>query len=590
MAWLVILLFCLGQIGAQFPDISARNKPELQERLLKLFVKVRQEEFFDTLLVYGEDCVFHLISKLLNVSTVLVSSGSTSYDWNFSSLTLILSCDPEAEKEVTNRTLMKLQRNRRLIYLQGNIQPESVCNSYSQKEQFNVAMVGPDFDTSKYIYACRYFPDPKIEQVHLSDMKPIYIEHFRNMHGAPIKTITDLLAPRSMLYIDEKSGETKLKGYVSNLINNFVEKVNATMKFELLEKNISIRNILKKVQADQIDIGTTLETCIHETPLDTASYPLLLTTYCLMVQVPAKLPYNMVYAMIVDRLVLVIIFVMFCMLSMLLVYSENMSWRAWKLSNILLNDITMRGLLGQSHPFPLNASKSLRIIFVILCFASIMMTTMYDAYLQSYFTDPPFGPHIHSFKDFGKFNQKIAISTIEVIALTNTNNTPFREIPKDDLRIFEDWRVYIQLRDSFNLNYSYLVTGDRWSSFAEQQKAFKEPLFYIAKDLCFSRLLFLSIPLRRHLPYRHLFEEHMMRQHEFGLVNYWKSHSFFDMVKLGLVPLEDLSQPKAYDDSLLMEDISSILKLYLAAISLSTICFLIEIGADKWRRWRELRN
>ncbi|XP_017077315.1 uncharacterized protein LOC108112078 [Drosophila eugracilis] len=590
MTWLVILLICVGQLEASISDISAQNESHIEDGLLVLLLKLRQEEFYDTLIVYGEDCVFHSVIRHLDVPTVLVSSGSTSYDWNFSSLTMILGCGPNADQEVTNRTLIKLQRNRRLIYLQGDIPPENVCNNYAQKEQFNIAMLKDDFDKSQIIYTCRYFQDPNFEEISLSEKKPIYIEQFRNMHGKPIRTMADLFTPRSMLYTDTKTNETKMTGYVANLISYFVLKVNATLNLEVLERNSSLRNILKKVKDDQIDIATTLETSLHETPLDTASYPFLLTTYCLMLKVPSKLPYNVIYAMIVDRLVLVIIFVMFCLISALLIYSENMTWRDLRLSNILLNDVSLRGLLGQSHPFPSNASKPLRMVFCILCFASIMMTTMYDAYLQSFFTDPPPGPHIRSFRDFGKFNQKIAITRIEVNVLTSSNNSQFREIPKDYLKVFDNWRDCIALRDAFNLSYNFLVTGDRWSAYAEQQTLFKEPLFYFAKDLCFSRLLFLSIPLRKHLPYRHLFEDHMMRQHEFGLVNYWKSHSFFDMVRFGKAPLKDLSQPKAYNRSLFLEDISFIMKLYLAAVGVSILCFLSEIGGAKWRQWRKLRN
>ncbi|KAH8348670.1 hypothetical protein KR084_009704 [Drosophila pseudotakahashii] len=587
MACLVILLLCLVfQIAAQFPEISVHNENDTDEGLINLLQKLRQEEFFDTLLVYGEDCVFHSLIRYLDIPTVLVSSGSTRFDWHFSSLTMILSCAAESEKETTYRTLLKLQRIRRLVYLQEDIEPKSVCDSYSKKEQYNVAVLRRNFQESKVIYTCRYFQDPIYEEVNLSEKKPIYIEQFQNMHGKPIGAISDLLPPRSMPYRDDNSGEMKLMGYVANLIDNFAQKVNATLQYGILAGNESYKDILIKTRIDKIDVGVTLETSLYAKNVETTSYPYLLTSYCLMVPVPAKLPYHLVYAAIVDPLVLGIIFLFFCLLSMLLIYSQKMSWKELSLANILLNDMCLRGLLGQSFPFPSNANKHLRLIFCILCFASILMSTMYEAYLQSFFTDPPSGPHIHSFKEFGKFHQKIGITEIENNVLINLNNTQFLEIHKDDLRIFDDWQEYLKQRDTFNSDYSFLVTWDRWSAYAEQQKLFKDPLFYFAKDLCFSRLVFLSIPMRRHLPYRHLFNDHMMRQHEFGLVSYWKSHSFFDMVRLGITPLEDLSRPKTVSPSLLLEDISWILKLYLAAILLSILCFFLELGREKWRPWR----
>ncbi|KAH8392701.1 hypothetical protein KR200_009747 [Drosophila serrata] len=588
MTWLVVLLLLLGRTKAQFqfPNISDRSEPDLEEGLLQLLVKLQKDEFFDTLLIYGKDCVFHSVSKYLEVSTVLISMGSTPYDWDFGSLTMILSCYSEAEKEYTNRTLMKLQRNRRLIYIQKDIQPESVCHNYSLKEQYNIAMVREDFKDSQVIYACRFFLDSKFEEINSAESRPIYMETFRNMHRKPIKVKADLLAPRSMLYVDKNTGETKLTGYVANLISNFAERLNATLDVEPKENKSNFHEILEKVISDQLDMGITMHTTLHNAPLDTASYPFMLTTYCLMLQIPSKLPYNKVYEMIVDPLVLGIVLVLFCILSVLLIYGRKRSWHDLSLANVLLNDVSLRGLLGQSFPFPLNSNGHLKLVFIILCFASVLMTTMYDAYLQSFFTNPPSGPYIRTYQDFSRFRQKLAITGVEVEILNKINNSKFREMKRDDLVVFDDWEECIRLRDSFNLNYSYIVTGDRWSSYAEHQKIFKQPLFYFSNDLCFTRLLYMSIPLRRHLPYRHLFEDHILRQNEFGLVHYWRGHSFFDMVRLGITPLEDLSHPKAYEKSIIMEDVSRILQFYLCGMVFSIFCLLLELGVARWKRRR----
>ncbi|XP_016953092.3 uncharacterized protein LOC108026618 [Drosophila biarmipes] len=590
MAWLIILLLCAGNCSARFLDVARRSNSDLEEGLFGLLRRLQLEEFYDTLLVYGEDCIFHPLSRRLDVSTVLVSSGSTKFDWDFGSLTLVLSCSPDEEQETTYRTLVKLQRNRRLVFLRGNVQPDSVCERYMQREQYNIAMVQDDFAASKAIYACRFFEDPNFAEVKLSDNAPIYIEQFQNMHGKAIKTAADLLPPRSMLYSDAKTGDKRITGYVANLMNTFAQKVNATLEINVLGTKSIVREILRMVKDEELDIGITLETSLFGTLLETGSYPYILTSYCLMVQEPAKVPYNLVYALIVDRYILGVIFIMLCLLATLLIYTHNMSWKDLTLANIVLNDKSLRGLLGQSLPVPSNANRHFRLIVCVVCFASIMLTTMYEAYLQSYFTNPPSEAEINSFQDIGKYQKKIAIPSIEANGLIRTNNSLFLEIPKENIIVFDSMPECFKLRDAFNLSYNFVVTGDRWSAYAEQQTIFKEPVFYFARDMCFSRMIFLSIPLRPHLPYRHLFEDHMMRQTEFGLVGYWRSHSFFDMVRLGLTPLKDLSHPKAYTPSLLVEDVSWILKIYLAAMMVSVVCFLLEIGVNQWRCWREFRN
>lgn len=220
-----------------------------------------------------------------------------------------------------------------------------------------------------------------------------------------------------------------------------------------------------------------------------------------------------------------------------------------------------------------------------------MITTMYQAYLQSFFTEPPSEPFIRSFRDIANFSIKVAISRVEVNIITSSNNSHFREISEDHLEIFEDWPSYLVFRDTLNTSFIFPVAVDRWRCYEAQQELFAEPAFYLS-DLCFNQLMFFSLPVRQFLPYRHLFEDHMMRQHEFGLVNLWKSQSFIDQVRLGLAFIQDYSPKREAEESLQVDDISWILKLYLMAMGLSLCCFLLEVFGcmERWDRlWRYRR-
>ncbi|XP_016992765.2 uncharacterized protein [Drosophila takahashii] len=596
LGWLVLIFCCFGQLSAKLFNVTHTTDLELEDRLLRVLSRLNLEEEYNTLLVYGEECVFHSLLRHLGKPAVIVASGSTNYDWNFSTSTLILTCGSDAEREENSNTLLKLQRTRRLIHLQENSQPEEICNQYSQKEQHNIAMVKSSFHQSDTIYSCRFFQTPNYEEEHFFQDQPIYIENFQNMHGAMIRTVPDLLVPRTMVYRDRKTGQTKMVGYLANMMNNYVRKLNASLEFinitDLGVQKASVVDIMNWAKEDILDIGTALSSSLQFKSTGNVWYPYLLTGYCLMVPVPAKLPYNLVYSMIVDPQVLSIIFVLLCVFSILIIYSENLSWQNLTLANVLLNDKSLRGLLGQSFPFPPNPSKHLKLIIFVLCFASVMITTMYEAYLQSYFTRPPSEPSIRSFRDIGNFSLKMAISRMEVNVLTSLNNSHFREINEDHLLIYENWSEYLVLRDSFNTSFIFPVSVDRWSGYEAQQKLFAEPAFYLAADLCFNQLMFFSPPMRRYLPHRHLFEEHMMRQHEFGLVTFWKSQSFIEMVRLGLASMKDLSHERKIEGSLLLDDISWILKLYLGAIGLSICCFILEISrcgeicSRLWRCWR----
>ncbi|KAH8291401.1 hypothetical protein KR054_011246, partial [Drosophila jambulina] len=456
----------------------------------------------------------------------------------------------------------------------------------------NIAFVMKDFGKSNIIYACRPFQRPNFEEISLLETRPIYIENFKNMHRMRISTMVDYMPPRVMAYKDKSTGKEKLIGYVANLITNFAQRVNATLELNRIQNNSNAREILLRVRYEMLDLGMTLETYVHPESLDTASYPYMQAPNCMMLQFPDKIPYSQVYGMILDPPVLGIFLVLFFILSILLIYSRKKSWQDLNFTNVLLNDVSLRGLLGQSFPFPSNASKHLRLILIILCFTSVMLTTMYDAYLQSYFTNPPSEPPIRSFQDLTKYNKKLAISAFEVSEMVITNNSNFKEINKDDMVVMENLDEYLNTRDSLNQSYYYFVTGDHWSTYKEQQKKmFNEPIFYLSNDLCLSHLIPIAIPVRRFLPYRHLFEEHIMSQNEFGLTGYWKTHGFFDMVRLGIAPLipEDLRQPKDSKTSLILRDISWILELYLAAMLFSIFCFFLEVLSKRkrFRRWWE---
>ncbi|KAH8277929.1 hypothetical protein KR018_010370, partial [Drosophila ironensis] len=588
--WFLITLCCLAQSRAFFWDISSPKESELRERLIRLMQRLRLEEDFNTLLVYGSDCIFHSLLIPLRLPVVIVASSSTNYDWNFSSSTFILTCTSSAELEENAETLRKLQLNRRLIAIEEDIQPESVCGKYNLNEQPNIAMVKSTFYQSDVIYSCRFFQSPNYEEVNFFGDKAIYIENFLNMQGASIRTVPHLMPPRTIIHRDKVTNELKMLGYLSHVLNTYAEKVNATLDIldvsNLgLKRRATFLDIAQFAKENLLDIGGGLGSSLQHNNLDTITYPYLLTGYCLMIPVPANVPYSVVYSMIVDPVVLSIIFAMFCAFSILIMYTQSLSWRDLSLTNVLLNDKSLRGLLGQSFPFPQNPSKHLKLIIFLLCFASTMITTMYGSYLQSFFARPPSEPSIKDFSAVGNLSHRMALSRYEMNVLIATNNTHFHEMNLDDLVVFDDFAdyMYLRLRDDMNVSYGWTVAENRWRVYAEQQKFFKEPLFYFSKDLCFSHMVLQSIPLRLTLPSQHIFQDHIMRQHEFGLVQHWERRGFFDMVTLGLTQIKDLSHPMVYDATLAFEDISWIMKLYLIAMALNVMCFLIEVSPKSWR-------
>jgi len=142
---------------AQLRDVAMKNNIDLEIWLIDLLQRLQLEESYETLLVYEEDFLFHYLSKRLNVHKVLMSFNSYQFDWRFRIRAPILSCGPEDDKETNDRTLNKLQRSRRIVYLPEDVQHNSFIR-YTQKDQYNIAMVNFEKSIVRYVVALLRIP------------------------------------------------------------------------------------------------------------------------------------------------------------------------------------------------------------------------------------------------------------------------------------------------------------------------------------------------------------------------------------------------------------------------------------------------
>ncbi|KAH8407479.1 hypothetical protein KR222_002059 [Zaprionus bogoriensis] len=584
----------------QLADLPQQLQAPHQAALLQLVLRIHLERHFDTLVLYGSAaCPFEALLQQLELQmelpVVLLAEGSSSSnsDWRFNNEALLLCCGADAEQERNEQTLHKLQQARRLVYLEEQLQPGQLCAQYAAREQHNVLMLHA---ATGNIYACRYFHRPQqyvqlqseLEKEEEEEEQALYVEQFANMQGAVIRTEADQLAPRSMFYRDARTGELRMRGYVASLMNAFVQRVNATLKMpeNPVLGHITYYGIIEeRAKQGELDVGIALASTVSRHNLDHLSYPYMISSYCFMVPEPAPLPYKQLYTLIVDPLVLWLLALLFLLFSLLLIYSSELSWRRLSLLNLLLNDRCLRGLLAQSFPLPAQPSRHLKAICFLLCFASIMTTSMYECYLQSFFTHPPPEPLLRSFEDVRHSRFRIAIDRNEAELLMQSYNLSLMDL--HNMQMMDDWNKFVHMRDTFNASFIYPVTRLRWRTYSEQQKIFARPAFYYSDDICMQRFVLLCVPMRPQLPYRGLFERHMMLLQQFGLVQFWIGRSFYEMVRLRHTPLVDYSEKRVVEEQLYVRDISWILQSYLLAHLCAAFCFAIECCWSRMLRRRK---
>ncbi|XP_017958390.2 uncharacterized protein LOC108652706 [Drosophila navojoa] len=585
---LYILFILLGSLCHWLHCIQLQHlseHPKLpKDLLLQLLERIRLERDYDTIVVYG----------------MLLAQGSSWQNWSFTSKSLLLICSSNAEQEQNRRTLLKLQQARRLVYLEAGKQPTEVCEAYFEREQVNVAML----DAEGKLYSCRCFQQENYIQLALNSMTEttalvklnydfdkesdsnsnphydsIYVEQFANMRGLPIRTEPDQEGPRAFVYHNPSTGEYEIKGFLSNLITSFAERVNATVKLRDdigLGQKMHFNNIMQLVKQNQLDIAVALATTMEFGRQDYLTYRYMHSSYCFMIPVPAQLDYKDIYIAIMHPLVACVLIVLFVIFSLLYIYSQDLNWRRFSLIDMLLNDRCLRGLLGHAFPMPAQPSRYLKGICMLLCFASIMTTTMYESYLQSYFIHPPHEMMLRSYEDILNSRYKIAVQretalhwVFEKFNLTTTN--------AHHVVLFDDWQEFIRIREAFNDSFIYPVTDLRWFSLEEQQKYFRGPVFYFSEDVCIKRFLLLALPVRLHLPYRQLFERHILAMQEFGILQFWMANSFNEMARLKVASRKDYSHPEEPEGQLYITDLTHILIFYLAAQLLACICFVLEL-------------
>ncbi|KAH8297037.1 hypothetical protein KR044_003872 [Drosophila immigrans] len=586
----LVVIISLGCCGLHFKELPQQQELKLQrqqqQQLLQLLQRIRLERHYEAIVVYGAaPCVFHAVLPQLQLPTVLLSRGSSHSDWDFSSEVLLLCCGATAELEQNTRTMLKLQQARRLIYVEARLQPQRLCEDYFERELYNVALLNAEFASSGDFYSCRSFQQPSYVRLQHAEHNPIFVQQFRDMQGAVIRSEADQLAPRSMLYRDAQSGKIRMLGYVANVVNTFVERVNATLQLRddyEFGKITYYGEIEQLTQQNLLDVAATLGSTMTADTWEHISYPYIITSYCVMVPVPVPLPYKTIYAVIVDPLVLGILVLLFFVFSLLLIYSQRLSWQQLSLASLLLNDRSLRGLLGQSFPWPEHATRHVKAICCLMCFSSILTTTMYQAYLQSLFTHPPPEPYIRSFQEVPYSRYKVALDRREATNLLRSRNLSIEDAQA--AYILDDWNEFIHMRDTFNASYIYPVTEIRWRTYAEQQRLFARPAFYYADDICLHRMVMLSFPLRRSLPYRQRFEEHMLHMQDFGMLQSWMDRSFYDMIELGLTPLKDFSEPLVEEDILYLRDLTWVWVFYVIGHLVASVFFAVECYRGRERR------
>lgn len=398
-------------------------------------------------------------------------------------------------------------------------------------------------------------------------------ENWRNLHNKTILTFSDQTPPRALLFLDPDTGELNLNGYVPRLIMLFAEHYNASLKmFQPLELgNIMHYTLINDLTNDNlVDIPMVIDTGVDDKWMNmTDAYEV--AQGMLMVPCAQPVTINEVYFILLSGNFAVLMIV--CTISLSLVHSvyDYLFSGHVKPSKFVFNDSIIPGVLGQSFASKKTSWVSLKLVYVVLFYAGLHISTLFSADMQSLFTSPSYHQQIQTMDQLKESSLQILLDNMEFEYIS-----PWIETIKDSLLISQNSSHHLEYRQNFNTSYGYYTSSSLWEIFERKQLYFTHKIFCTSDNLTVFRFLPWSIHLQHNSPYKEALNYLIHQVHSMGLVEAWHSSIFSDMLRLKLISIRDPS-PEREADPLTVKDLFWVWIIILVGLSLGILIFFMEM-------------
>ncbi|XP_061390078.1 uncharacterized protein LOC133325307 [Musca vetustissima] len=449
--------------------------------------------------------------------------------------------------------------NGQVLWMDSTGEIDDFCKCLKRELGNKFLLLDWSSENSEQFYTCHSHTRRK---ANVSDFVELLRQRDVDIKGLRIITESDQLPPRSILYYDT-DGNLQLEGFVANCITSFAERYDATLVIQPpleVGRAVFYEVLLNKTARGLLDMPAIV-TPYKNKGLSAIqySYPLEQMDLCYMIPLPRRMKGNRIFTYIIDWRVMIVI------AGLAIVYGilfDAVACAPIKLnvsfSNVVVNDKGIRVLLGQSFVMPKNPRPLLQYICFLLCYTSLIISTTYQAYLQSNRIHPALEKRVESYEDMKEAGLRIALTSQESEFL----DPSIYAMHKDLFTPIEPYDRFLKLRESMDTRFVYPVSNTRWEVFNEQQDLFQRPLFYYSSKLCLRKQALLAVPLGPNLPYKSLFDQHLLHLRETGLLQYWISVNFYTMVRLNITAFRDLSTPEEIADAIELNDLKWIWLLY----------------------------
>jgi len=388
-------------------------------------------------------------------------------------------------------------------------------------------------------------------------------------------------APRMIAYRNKK-GNVVYEGTVGHFMMAFQQKYN--VKFVQPLGNTNQLEFAPSMQTVAAVRNETVEISISLTfptiPPYGFSYPYEQMNWCVMLPVEADVPPFEYYTRVFELAAFLLTLGALVIISLLLTSALRLHGHTTRISEFLLHDSCLRGVLGQSFVEVFRAPVLVRGIYLEICVLGILITAWYNSYFSSYVTTAPKQPAFRSYDD-------ILASKVKVVAWQPEYAELFGRLL--EFRKYEpmflvepDFNRYLALRDSMDTRYGYMIATNRWVLINEQQKVFSRPLFQKRDDFCFFNNIPFGFPLHENSVFMEPVLKLIMELAETGLTFHWITTGFTELIEAGEMHFVDLSPHREFR-AMQIQDLQYVWYGFAFMVVFSSLVWLLEILAYRFK-------